>query len=183
MGDFKYQDIIDFWFDEKHKSLWFNSTPLFDAELKEIFELVYNAACNDELNDWKTEAEGLLALVIIFDQFPLNMYRGDAKSFATEERSRQIARHAIDSGMDQKLSQEQKSFLYMPFMHSENLEEQDQAIALFESAGLTGNVTFAHHHRDIISRFGRFPHRNAILNRENTEAEKNYMVSGEAFLG
>jgi len=178
-----YQEIIDFWFDEEHKSLWFNSNPLFDSELKEQFESTYTAACEGELSVWEQHPEGLLALVILFDQFPLNMYRGDVKSFATEDRSRDLADQAIEKGWDVKLSNEQKAFLYMPFMHSENLEDQDRGIALFEQAGLNENAKFAHHHRDIIHRFGRFPHRNSILNRENTDAEKNYLISGEAFLG
>ena len=183
MSIYSYQNIIKFWFDEKNRGLWFNSTPVFDAELKEEFEAIYIAACNDELREWEKEPEGLLALVILFDQFPLNMYRGDAKSFATEARAREVAKKAIKNGMDVKLSSQQKAFLYMPFMHSESLKDQDEGIALFEKAGLKENAKFAHHHRDIIQRFGRFPHRNSILNRENTEAEKNYLISGEAFLG
>jgi len=183
MSIYNYQDIIDFWFDEKNKPLWFNSNPVFDAELKEEFEDTYIAACDGELSDWEQQAEGLLALVILFDQFPLNMYRGDTKSFATEERSRSMAHQAIDKGWDKQLSNDQKAFLYMPFMHSEDLQDQDKGIFLFEQAGLKDNARFAHHHRDIIQRFGRFPHRNSILNRENTDAEKNYLISGEAFLG
>lgn len=183
MSVFGYKDIIDFWFDENSKKVWFNSTPVFDAELKEKFEETYLAARDGELSAWEANAEGILALVILFDQFPLNMYRGDVKSFSTEQRSRDLALTAIEKGLDKDLSNEQKSFLYMPFMHSENLEDQDKAIALFEDAGLKDNARFAHHHRDIVQRFGRFPHRNSILSRENTDAEKNYLVSGEAFLG
>ena len=178
-----YKDIIDFWFAEENKSLWFNSSPLFDSELKEQFEDTYIAACEGELSAWEDSAEGLLALVILLDQFPLNMYRGDAKCFSTEQRSREISLKSIEKGLDKKLSNEQKSFLYMPFMHSEEISDQDKAISLFEEAGLKENARFAHHHRDIVQRFGRFPHRNSILDRENTDAEKNYLVSGEAFLG
>lgn len=178
-----YQEIIDFWFDEKNKPLWFNSNPLFDAELKEEYEATYLAACNGELSEWENQPESLLVLVILFDQFPLNMYRGEEKSFSTEARSRELAQQAIEKGWDDKLSNEQKAFLYMPFMHSENLKDQDTGIALFEKAGLQDNARFARHHREIIHRFGRFPHRNSILNRESTDAEKNYLISGEAFLG
>lgn len=183
MSDFDYQDIIQYWFDEKTKPQWFNSTLLFDAELKERFEAVYIAATQDELNHWLEDAEGALALIIVLDQFPLNFYRGDARSFLTEEKSRLVAEAAMKKGFDKLLTDEQKAFLYMPFMHSENLDDQDHSVALYEKAGLQGNVTFAHHHRSIIARFGRFPHRNVILGRENSEAEKNYLVSGEAFLG
>ena len=183
MSNCNYQEIIDFWFNEGNKSLWFNSNPVFDAELKEEFEETYRAGCDGELSDWEQQPEGLLALVILFDQFPLNMYRGEEQSFATEERSRLLAQKAIEKGWDKKLSDEKKAFLYMPFMHSENLHDQDTGISLFEQAGLKDNARFAHHHRDIIQRFGRFPHRNSILNRENTDAEKNYLISGEAFLG
>ena len=183
MSEYSYKDIIDFWFDENTKPLWFNSSPVFDAELKEKFEETYIAACDGKLSSWENNAEGLLALVILFDQFSLNMYRGDEKSFATEKRSREISLKAIEKGLDKTLTNEQKAFMYMPFMHSETLTDQDKAITLFEEAGLKENAKYAHHHRDIVQRFGRFPHRNSILNRENTDAEKNYLMSGEAFLG
>ena len=127
--------------------------------------------------------EGALALVICLDQLPLNMFRGQAESFAGEALSRAIAAAAIERGFDQKLDNIQKVFLYMPYMHSEDLADQDRAMALFEQAGLTDNLHWAKHHREIVSRFGRFPHRNAILGRQSTPEELAYLASDEAFKG
>ena len=128
-------------------------------------------------------ADGCLALVILFDQFPLNMYRGEARSFATEARSREVARAAIDRGFDRDMPAEQKCFLYMPFMHSENLQDQELALQLFDQPGLEDNMRFARHHHGIVAQFGRFPHRNEALGRSSTEAENEYLNSKEAFTG
>lgn len=176
-------DILNFWFSERAKPLWFNSTPEFDAELRTEYLAVYYAALSDKLADWKHTVEGCAALVIILDQFPLNMFRGLPESFHGETKAIEIAKYAIDHKYDEELKGEQKAFLYMPLMHSENLEDQDLSVTLFEKAGLTENVRFAKHHRDIVRRFGRFPHRNQILNRQSTEAELEYLASDEAFHG
>ena len=111
------------------------------------------------------------------------MFRQQARSFATENKARQVADLATDKGLDQSLSAEQKAFLYLPFMHSENLADQDKSVELFEKAGLTENLRYAKHHRELIQRFGRFPHRNRILGRESTAEEEDYLNSKEAFLG
>ncbi len=178
-----YQEIIDYWYSDSVKALWFNSTAEFDDELKRKFETTYLAAINGELDQWKNNGLGILALVILLDQIPLNIYRGTPRSFKTEALSREMVNIAINNGWNEELTGEQKAFLYMPFMHSENLLDQDKGIALFEASGLEENAKFAHHHRSIISRFGRFPHRNKILCRENTEAEDAYLNSDQAFLG
>ena len=177
------KDIIEFWFSEIDKSLWFNSTPQFDLLLKNKFHDIYISALNNELPAWKDSPEGCLALVIILDQFPLNMFRGKPESFVGEEKSRDIAQHALANNYDESLSGPQKAFLYMPFMHSESLPDQDLSVTLFEKADLQENLRFAKHHREIVKRFGRFPHRNKILDRESTEAEVDYLNSGKAFLG
>ena len=122
-------------------------------------------------------------MVIILDQFPLNMFRGLAESFHGEAKAIEIAKYAIDQSFDDLLTDEQKAFLYLPLMHSENLVDQDLSVTLFEKAGLTENLRFAKHHREIVRRFGRFPHRNRILNRQSTEAELEYLASDEAFHG
>jgi len=176
-------DILNFWFSERVKPLWFNSTPEFDAELRTQFLAVYYAALNDKIEEWEQSAEGCLALAIILDQFPLNMFRGLSESFDGEAKAREIARHANEHAYDAQLADEKKAFLYMPLMHSENLEDQELSVALFEKAGLIDNLRFAKHHRDIVRRFGRFPHRNSILNRENTTAELEYLASDAAFHG
>ncbi len=177
------KEIVSFWFSEPVKKLWFNSTPEFDTELKQKYLHIVERAERGELDDWAYDAYGALALVIVLDQFPLNMFRQQVRSFATESKARQVADLAIDHGLDRSLSAEQKAFLYLPFMHSENLEDQDKSVELFEEAGLTENLRYAKHHRELIRRFGRFPHRNQILNRESTAEEIDYLNSKEAFLG
>lgn len=177
------EDIIDFWFREIDPKIWFNSTAEFDGQLKSRFEQVYTAAIHNELNDWEKSPQGSVALVIVLDQFPLNMYRGQPESFAGENKSREVARRAVENGFDQELPDEQKAFLYLPFMHSENLEDQDLSVTLFEKAGLEYNLRYARHHREIVKQYGRFPHRNKILGRESTQAEIAYLNSKEAFLG
>jgi len=176
-------DVIKFWFTEKIKPRWFNSTPEFDQLLRDRYLETYKAAVNGELSEWSATPDGSLALVIIFDQFPLNMFRSMAQGFLTEADSRRVASDAIDKQFDEMLSEEQKAFLYMPFMHSETLDDQDKSIALYEKAGLSENLKFARHHREIVIRFGRFPHRNEILGRSSTPEEINYLQSTEAFHG
>ncbi|MDH5352865.1 MAG: DUF924 domain-containing protein [Gammaproteobacteria bacterium] len=178
-----YQDIIDFWFCKEVSQYWFNSTEEFDRQLREDYAELWQQAADGELVDWQESALGSLALVILLDQFPLNMFRGEAKCFATEAQSREVAGVAIDRGFDINLPANQKSFLYMPFMHSESLEDQGKSLQLFDQAGLEDNFRFARHHYSIVQRYGRFPHRNAILGRESTEAELEYLNSKEAFLG
>ena len=177
------QGIVAFWFSDAVRPLWFKSTPEFDTQLRERFESVWQQAATGRLDSWAKSAEGALALVILLDQIPLNIYRGEARSFSTEAKAREIAGHAIDKGWDTTLPGEQKAFLYMPLMHSESLADQDRSVALYDAAGLEYNLKFAKHHRDIIRRFGRFPHRNEILGRQSTEAEEAYLASDEAFHG
>ena len=178
-----YREIIDYWFSKEVSEHWFNSTAEFDRELGERYESVWEQASRGELVDWMNSAEGCLALVIILDQFPLNMFRGEAKSFSSEAQSRDVAEHAIEQGFDAQLPDDQKAFLYMPYMHSENLADQERSVELFSQPGLESNLRFAHHHRGIVDKFGRFPHRNEVLGRESTEAEIEYLNSKEAFTG
>ena len=177
------QDIIDFWFSEDNRKLWFNSTPEFDRQLRESYQETWERADRGELDHWKQSADGCLALVIVLDQFPLNMFRNSALCYATEAQSRDVARHAIAQGFDRDMPVERKAFLYMPFMHSERLEDQEFALTLFDQPGLESNLRFARHHHGIVARFGRFPHRNAVLGRESSEAEIEYLNSKEAFSG
>jgi len=177
------QAIIDFWFSESTRKLWFKSTPAFDRQLREAYQETWERARRGELDHWMQSAAGCLALVIVLDQFPLNMFRNAAQAYATESQSREVARLAIDNGFDQALETEHKAFLYLPFMHSEKLEDQDLALKLFAQPGLESNLRFARHHHDIVARFGRFPHRNEALGRVSTEAEIEYLNSSEAFTG
>lgn len=176
-------EIVNFWFSERVQPLWFDSTPEFDNELRETFLEVYELAARGELQDWSESAEGALALVIILDQLPLNMFRGLPQAFATEAQARRIAAQAVSAGLDTQLPPMQRAFLYMPFMHSEDIDDQNKSVELFERAEMSGNLRWARHHRDLILRYGRFPHRNAILGRVSTPEELTYLESEEAFRG
>lgn len=178
-----YAEVIAYWYSSGVREHWFSSTAELDREILERFESTWERAVRGELNGWRTTAMGSLALVIVFDQFPLNMFRGEARSFQTEGDAIDVARAAIENDFASKLSKEQRSFLFMPFMHSERLEDQDLAVALYRENGMESNLRFAEHHRGIIRQFGRFPHRNRILGRESTPAELAYLNSREAFKG
>lgn len=179
----EYQEIITFWFSERARPMWFNSTAEFDEEVRERFLATWQAAAAGELDSWQEHPEGALALVIVLDQFPLHMFRGKPESFSTSERALAVATEAVDRGMDGELENAQLPFLYLPLMHSERMADQDRSVALFETPGLEDNLRFARHHRELIRRFGRFPHRNAILGRSSTAEELEYLNSKEAFLG
>ena len=176
-------DILQFWYSEPMASRWFSSTPALDAEIRAKFEPLWRAAAKGRLDDWKNRPEGCLALVIVLDQLPLNMFRGEARSFSTEQQAVDVSKLAIARGYDREIAPGRLGFLYMPLMHSESLADQDLSVKLFEQAGLEGNLRFARHHRELIRRFGCFPHRNAILGRESSREELEYLGSKEAFLG
>ncbi len=177
------QTILDFWYAESMRKHWFASTPELDAEIRQRFEATWEAARLGELDHWLQQPESALALIIVLDQFPLNMFRGQAKSFATEAQAIAASKHAINAHYPQQLPPERLAFLYLPLMHSEKLDDQALCVRLFESSGLTENARFARHHYEIVRRFGRFPHRNAILGRESTPEEIAYLNSKEAFKG
>ena len=168
-------EIIDFWFSDEARPRWFNSTPEFDELLRQRYEKVWGLARAGVYDHWAQEPLPALALVIILDQFPLNMFRQDARQYSTEAHARSIAGQLISGGGDQQLSNEQKAFLYLPYMHSEHLKDQDFAVELYEKAGLTDNLRYAHHHREVVQRFGRFPHRNQALGRESSAEEIEYL--------
>ena len=178
-----YQDLIDFWFSDEASQYWFKSTDAFDRRLVDSYADTWQRAKQGELDNWQRTPTGCLALVIVLDQLPLNMFRGTAKSFSTEAQSRAVARGAIEKAYDQELEAYQKSFMYRPFMHGEDLNDQAIGVELFSQPGLESNLRFAKHHYDIVERFGHFPHRNKILGRESSEAEKDYLNSKEGFQG
>ena len=177
------QDILDFWYAAEMRSKWFASTPQVDAMIRERYEQVWETAQRGALDHWRDSPAGCLALTIVLDQFPLNMFRGTAKSFSTEQQAVAVTKHAIAQGFDRPIDKTQLAFLYLPLMHSEDLADQGLSVALFEAAGLENNLRFARHHREIVRRFGRFPHRNAILGRTNSTEELAYLNSKEAFKG
>ena len=176
-------EILEYWFSDEIKPYWFASTPEIDAEMRDRFLTLWKQAKAGKKDHWKETGKGCLALCIVLDQLPLNMFRGDIKSFSSEQQAVEIAKYAIQNNLDSEVDDEQVSFLYMPLMHSENLADQDLSVACFEKADLEGNIRFAKHHRGIIAEFGRFPHRNEILGRESTQKELIYLASNRAFIG
>lgn len=176
----KWETVLQYWFDPSHKAAWFKATPEIDAEIRSQFEPLWREVAQTA----QLEEEGpeqALALVILLDQLPLNMFRDQAIRYSTADRAAKIARRAIDLEWDLQLGDEQKAFLYMPLMHSESLADQDLSVSCYEQAQLEENIRFARHHRDIVRRFGRFPHRNALLGRESTADERAWLASAEAF--
>ncbi|MCO5142339.1 MAG: DUF924 domain-containing protein [Oligoflexia bacterium] len=178
-----YKEIIEYWFSPRVSKLWFNSTKEFDEELTSQYESLLKKAIKGELKEWESTPEGTLALIIVLDQFPLNMYRGKAESYSTGDQAVAIAKEAVQKGFDQKIPKDQIAFLYLPFMHSEDLQDQEMSVMLFEKAGLVENLRFAKHHQNIVHKFGRFPHRNEALGRKSTEEELEYLSSKQAFKG
>lgn len=177
------QDVLQFWFDPETKPYWFRSTPSFDQTVRKRFAEMFAHAATGDLKDWEETAEGCLALCILLDQVPRNMFRGDPRAFATDDKALAVAELALTKGFDHQLPNDRKQFLYLPFMHSENLANQLRALALFESQGMAQNRRFAEEHVKIIRRFGRFPHRNAILGRPSTEAEIAFLDEVEERFG
>lgn len=177
------ESILEFWYSPPIQKAWFSSTPELDRLIRDRYETLWRQACEGGLENWKSSPEGCLALIILLDQFPLNMFRGQAQSFETEQKAVSLAKHALSQGFQLSFAKERLVFLYLPLMHSENLDDQELAVKLFEEAGLEDNVRYAKHHREIVRKFGRFPHRNAILGRASTPEEIGYLASKEAFLG
>jgi uncharacterized protein (DUF924 family) len=183
MTELHYDDILAFWFSDDMSAHWFKSTTQIDREITTRFEPLWRQAREGHLDSWSRSARGSLALIIILDQFPLNMYRGKADSFSTEANAIRIAREAIQSGFDKELQSQECVFMYLPFMHSESLHDQEYCVELFTALGLQDNIKFALHHHAIVQQFGRFPHRNSILGRDSNQAEIDYMNSDDAFKG
>ena len=177
------REVIDFWFSERARERWFAPSPEFDQTVRKRFAELFARAATGELRDWANSAEGSLALCILLDQFPRNMFRGDARAFGTDDKALRVAEHALAQGYDHGLEPEQKQFLYLPFMHSETLSNQLRALALFEQAKLPTGRRYAEEHVQIIRRFGRFPHRNELLGRISTEDEIRYLKEGGATYG
>lgn len=177
------EELLSFWFSDAMKSHWFSSTPDIDSQIREKFHTSWEKASNNGLDDWLNDAPCTLALVILLDQLPLNMFRGQPASFSTEQQAVTACKLAIARGFDKSTPSNRLAFLYMPLMHSENIEDQELSVNMFSAAGLPENLKFARHHRDIIKRFGRFPHRNEILGRQSSQEEINYLSSSEAFKG
>jgi len=171
----EYAEVIKFWFEETTPQQHWIKDEEFDKMVKLRFSALHKKAMEGELKDWRESPLGSLAEVIILDQFSRNMYRGLPESFASDSLGLQLAKEAIAKGFDEKLEIKEKAFLYLPFMHSEAKEDHETAVQLFSMEGLENQLQFEHKHKDIIDRFGRYPHRNTILGRESTPEEIEFL--------
>ncbi|MFC3053516.1 DUF924 family protein [Kordiimonas pumila] len=167
----RYEDVLYFWFQEAGVEAWWKKSKTFDDHVRRRFLSVYEKAAKGELWQWRESPRGRLAEIIILDQFPRNMFRDTPKSFATDSIALVLAQEAVHVKADTSLTPAEKQFLYMPYMHSESLSTHDVAVKLYSAPELVSNLDFEHRHRDIIARFGRYPHRNAILGRVSTVEE------------
>jgi uncharacterized protein (DUF924 family) len=167
------ETILAFW-REAGPDKWFTCDDAFDADIREKFHSTYEAAAAGKLSAWEATAEGALALAIVLDQFPRNMFRGEARCYTADLLARQVANRALKRGYDQDVPEEDRRFFFLPFMHSEDMDDQKRCVALYREAG-DEDLKYAERHADIIRRFGRFPHRNAVLGRATTPQERAYL--------
>ena len=170
-----YQEIHKFWFEEIDRSLWWLKNDDFDQLINERFSEIHARAISCELFEWRKTAEGRLAEIIVLDQFSRNMFRDTPLSFANDSLALILSQEAISVGADKELSSIQRSFIYMPFMHSESLRIHEVAIDLYKTNGIQSNLEFEIKHKEIIERFGRYPHRNRILGRASTAEEIEFL--------
>ena len=175
-----YQEILKFWFEEIQPAQWWKKDDRFDALLLERFSNVYTRACSCELHEWRKQPEGRLAEIIVLDQFSRNMFRGTPRAFAMDAMSLTLSQEAVACGADQHLSTVQRSFLYMPYMHSESLQIHEIAVDLYRQNGVQGNLDFELKHKRIIEKFGRYPHRNDILGRQSSAEEMEFLTQPDS---
>lgn len=186
-------DILDFWFGMSAErrlpsvqAFWFRKSEATDSAITERFLAAFETARDGALEAWRDTAEGSLALILALDQFPRNMFRNSPLAFSTDSYARDVAREAVSRGFDVALVPLQRWFMYMPFEHSEHLDDQNFSVSLFERLAndptLADALDYARRHRDIIARFGRFPHRNAIIGRVSTAEEQAFLAEpGSSF--
>jgi uncharacterized protein (DUF924 family) len=184
----RVDDILTFWFgtpqdnqayyDTWHKR-WFTSDPQFDLTIREEFLADYQLSADRKLMQWQDTPRSSLALIVLLDQFPRNMFRGEPRAFATDSLAREVAAHLLHLGFDRQLLPVERSFVYLPFMHSEIRSDQQQSVSLFRQLAqerpYLNSVSYALRHQEIIERFGRFPHRNVVLGRVSTPAEVEFL--------
>ena len=193
------QHVLEFWFgeltdgfaDDAHRSRWFKPDNAFDAQIRERFAALIDDLGAGAIEAWLGTPAGCLAFVLVADQFPRNIFRGTVRAYATDRQGLDAARLAVRRGYDRALGWDERAFIYMPFTHSEDLIDQHTGVGLITElrdatpSGLRhltgGNLRFAHEHRDIVIRFGRFPHRNAVLERPSTPEEAAFAAAGDGF--
>lgn len=194
-------EVLKFWFgelDEEGRTgpgvskRWFQKNPDFDRQIQEEFLQTYETIANGGLKEWIETPKGRLAYIIVVDQFSRNMFRDSPKMYAADELALEVARAGVEAGEDKELAFAERPFLYMPFMHSEDLGDQQKCVDLFKEFGdelegekkeqIAGNLKYAIQHLEIVERFGRFPHRNEILGRESTPEETEFLTTpGSSF--
>lgn len=185
-NDIPPNNILNFWFGNptepeygKQQKFWFNKQPEFDNELRTRFQQDYEQAATGHLENWKDHPESCLALILLLDQLPRNMFRGTPQAFATDNQAVATAETAVKNGYDQQLLAVQRWFIYLPFEHSENIQHQQKAVNLFQQLSndteSQSTIEYAIKHLEVIQRFGRFPHRNEILGRISTTEEKEFL--------
>ena len=178
------EQVLSFWFaegDSQSRAVWFKTDPSFDHEIEDRFKAHQVKALSGDYDGLADMATGALALVILLDQFPRNLYRGSPEAFASDTKALAIARAALAAGFDQGLTPVQRTFLYLPFEHSEDRNDQEKSVQLFEELGDEDKLKYAIEHREIIERFGRFPHRNAVLGRPSTPEEVEFLKDFDSF--
>jgi uncharacterized protein (DUF924 family) len=174
-------EVLAFW-RAAGDARWYKRDDAFDASVRERFLALWHNAVAGELSSWETTDDGALALVILLDQFPRNMFRDDAKAFSSDALARDVAHRTLARGADKRIEAPLLQFLYLPFMHSEDLADQLRCVDLFRANDDTENLRYAEEHADIIRRFGRFPHRNRVLGR-STAPEEQAFLDGGGFSG
>jgi uncharacterized protein (DUF924 family) len=177
MSEVTAAEIVAFW-RGAGPDRWFEKDDDFDLTIESRFLATHEAAARGELGAFEQSAEGALALVVLLDQFPRNMFRGSARAFATDPLARAVADRAIARGFDQAADATMRPFFYLPFMHSELLDDQDRCVQLYEAFGDAEQLKYAATHRDVVAKFGRFPHRNGMMGRDTTPAEQEFLDSG-----
>ena len=170
------EDVLGFW-REAGPGRWFAKDDVFDREFRERFLAAHEAAVRGELDDWAAQTNGALALLILLDQYPRNAFRGSARMFDSDPKARAVASQAVEAGLDRNMDADLRQFFYLPFQHSEQLADQDRGVELARTLG-GEPLRFAILHRDIIEKFGRFPHRNALLGRTPTPEEQRFLDDG-----
>lgn len=172
------EQVLAFW-REAGPDKWFTKDEAFDQACRDRFMATYRAAARGDLNEWELTPDGALAVVLLLDQFPRNMFRGTRDVYKTDPAALLVADRAIERGYDKRVEPALRRFFYLPFMHSESLRHQDRSVTFNEDLGEADSIKWARHHRDIVARFGRFPHRNAILGRETTPEEAAFLEEND----
>jgi uncharacterized protein (DUF924 family) len=169
-------EVVQFWSDAGPQR-WFRKDEAFDHEFRERFLAAHEAAARGELAHWERDPQGALALIVLLDQLPRNAFRGQARTYATDAQALALALRAIDAGFDREVAAPLRRFFYLPLMHSERLQHHDRAVELAQALG-DDTLHWAQHHREVLRRFGRFPHRNALLGRQSTPDELRFLEEG-----